>query len=210
MRLLPLFVLLLAVPGVSPAVTLTFAEFGTAPLSDVNGLHTQGVTFGFTPGQAFYNQSIGTAGTALLSVDPVLSGSTDGVLTLTFDYSTPLLQFDVLLLSVSTIDDSNQGFNGGPAFTVLLSNGQTFTGGTTPQVNGIYSEGSFGYSGEAINSATISFFNGFDANGLPVSQFGLDNLTFASPEPASFFGLAGGLLAIGMIKRRRLAVKRGN
>src|SRR5258708_28760285 len=155
MRLLPLFVLLLAVPGVSPAATFTFAEFGTAPLIDVNGFHTQGVTFGFTPGQAVYDQSIGTAGTALLSVDPVLSGSTDGVLTLTFDYSTPLLQFDVLLLSVSTIDDSNQGLNGGPAFTVLLSNGQTLTGGSTPHAQRIYFQTSFGLSADTLNSTTL-------------------------------------------------------
>ncbi|MCU1336775.1 MAG: hypothetical protein JWO19_2356 [Bryobacterales bacterium] len=203
MRLLPLIALLLATPGASWAGTITFAEFGTAPLIDVNGFHTQGVTFGFAPGQGFYNQSVGTAGNALLSVDPVLSGSTDGVLTLAFDYSTSVLVFDVLLQSVSPIDDSNRGLNGGPAYTVLLSNGLSFNGSTTPLVSGGYSEGEFSYSGAAINGATITFFNGLDANGLPVSQFGFDNLTFVAPEPASFFGLAGGLLAIGMIKRRQ-------
>jgi hypothetical protein len=203
MRLLPLFVLLLAAPGASWAATINFAEFGTAPLVDVNGFHIQGVTFGFAPGQAFYNQSVGTVGNAVLSIDPVLSGSTSGVLTLAFDYSTSVLDFDILLLSVSTIDDSNQGLNGGPAYTVLLSNGLSFNGGTTPLVSGGYSEGEFSYSGAPITGATISFFNGMDMSGLPVSEFGVDNLTFAAPEPASFFGLAGGLLAMGMIKRRR-------
>ena len=128
MRLLPL-VLLLAAQGASWATTLTFNEFGPAPLINVNGFHTQGVTFSFAPGQASYNQSIGTAGNALLSVDPVLSGPTSGVLTLTFDYSSTLLQFDILLLSIATIGDSSQDLNGGPAYTVLLSNGLSFQGG---------------------------------------------------------------------------------
>ena len=198
MKLLPLCVLLLA-PGASWATKINFAEFGIAPPIDVNGFHTQGVTFGFAPGSATYNEWIGTDGNALLSVDPVLSGSTNGTLTLTFDNPTPLLAFDILLLSISPIDDSNQGPNGGPAYTVLLSNGVSFNGSTTPLVT--YSEGEFSYSGAPINGATITFFNGVDAFGLPVSQFGFDNLTFVSPEPASFFGLAGGLLTLGFIKR---------
>ena len=203
MRLLPLFVLLLAAQCTSWASILTFGEFGTSPPIDVNGFHIQGVTFGFSPGRAFYNQTVGTSGNALLSVDPVLSGPTSGILTLTFDYATPLLAFDILLLSISTIDDSDQGLNGGPAYTVLLSNGLSFSRGTTPQPNGFYSEGEFVYSGAPIDWATISFFSGLDASGMPVSEFGLDNLTFLAPEPASFFGLAGGLLALGMIKRRQ-------
>src|SRR3954451_7498270 len=145
MRLLPLFVLLLAAPGASWTRTITFDEFGAAPLTDVNGFHTQGVTFGFVSAQAFYNQTVGTVGNAVLSVDPLLSGPTNGVLTLTFDSATSLLRFDILLLSISTIDDSNLGANGGPAYTVLLSNGMSFTGGTTPQINGVYSEGIFTY-----------------------------------------------------------------
>jgi hypothetical protein len=202
MRLFPLFALLLAAPA-SFATTLTFDEFGAAPLINVDTFHTQGVTFSFTPGLAFYNMPVGTSGNALLSVDPVLSGPTSGVLTLTFADASTLLQFDILLQSISTIDDSDQGFNGGPAYTVLLSNGLTFNGGTTPQIIDGYSEGSFSYSGASFTIATISFFNGSDVSGLPVTDFGMDNLTFASPEPASFFGLAGGLLALGIIRRRQ-------
>ena len=204
MRLLPL-VLLLAAQGASWATTLTFNEFGPAPLINVNGFHTQGVTFSFAPGQASYNQSIGTAGNALLSVDPVLSGPTSGVLTLTFDYSSTLLQFDILLLSISTIDDHGPN---GPAYSVLLSNGLSFDGGTTPQLSNGYSEGAFAYSGAPFSVATISFFSGTDVSGLDVTDFGVDNLTYVTPEPASFFGLGGGLLALGMIKRRRLGSDR--
>src|SRR5690242_20122065 len=116
MRLPFLFALILATQGASWAGTITFDDFGSAPLIDVDGFHTQGVTFSFTSGQAFYNQSVGTTGNALLSVDPVLAGPTSGVLTLAFDYPTSLLKFDVLLLSISTIGDSSVDFNGGPAY----------------------------------------------------------------------------------------------
>jgi len=158
MRLFLLFALLLAAPGASFASTLTFNEFGAAPLIDVNGFHTQGVTFSFAS-SAFYNQPVGTTGNALLSVDPVLSGPSSGELTLTFDDATPLLQFDILLLSIATIGDSSQDLNGGPAYTVLLSNGLSFQGGATPQIANGYSEGTFTYSGAPITGATISFFS---------------------------------------------------
>jgi hypothetical protein len=207
MRLFLLFALLLTVPGAAFSTTLTFNEFGTAPLIGVNGFYTQGVTFSFASG-AFYNQSIGTAGNALLSVDPVLSGPTSGELTVTFDNATPILQFDILLLSISTIDNSSQDGNGGPAYSVLLSNGLRFNRGTTPQVANGYSEGAFAYSGAPITDATISFFNGTDANGMRVTAFGVDNFTYVAPEPASFFGLASGLVALGMIRRPQPRGKR--
>jgi hypothetical protein len=47
------------------------------------------------------------------------------------------------------------------------------------------------------SARTISFFSVTDVSGLPVTEFGLDNLTFVAPEPASFFGLAGGLAGLG-------------
>ena len=71
-----------------------------------------------------------------------------------------------------------------------------------PQIHGGYSEGVFAYSGEEFTAATISFFSGLDISGLPVTDFGLDNLAFVTPEPVPFFGMACGLLAIGMTKRR--------
>jgi hypothetical protein len=130
---------------------------------------------------------------------------------MTFDVPTPFLQFDILLASIFTLDDSDQGFNGGPAYTVLLSNGSSIPGGTAPQPGGLYSEGEFSYTGAPIDSASISFFSGIDAGGMQVTAFGLDNLTFseasAAPEPASFLGLGGGLLAISLLKRRRTARK---
>ena len=91
---------------------------------------------------------------------------------------------------------------------MLLSNGMSLAGGTTPQENGVYSEGEFVYSGDAIDGAVITFFNGVDVGGSPVLAFGLDNLTYDAPEssvpePATFFGLGIGLLAMLAMKRRR-------
>jgi hypothetical protein len=146
----------------------------------------------------------------VLSIDPVLTGPTTGTLNITFDSPTTLLRFDIFLQSIFTIDDSDQGPNGGPAYTVLLSNGTSLAGGTTPQENGVYSEGEFVYSGDAIDGAVVTFFNGVDIGRLPVLAFGLDNLTYNAPEstvpePPTFLGLGIGLLAMLAMKRRRNA-----
>jgi hypothetical protein len=199
MKLSVLCLMLLTVPAVSTGSTLTFDEFGITPAIGVNGLKMPGVLFGFTPGQATYNGTIGTSGTsgnAVFSIDPVLMGPTTGTLDLTFTYLTPLLQFDIVLQSIFPIDDSSSGPDGGPAYTVLLSNGTTLTGSTTPQPDGFYSEGQFQYSGDAISGATITFFSGSDAGGSAVQQFGLDNLTFVAPEPATNLLIAVGLIAL--------------
>jgi hypothetical protein len=204
-RLLLLCVVLLGIGSSSPAATLRFDELGTDALIDVNGLHIQNVQFGFSPEQAFFNQIVGTEGTAVLSIDPVLTGPANGALTITFDSPTTLLRFDIFLQSIFAIDDSDQGPNGGPAYTVLLSNGMRLAGGTTPQENGVYSEGVFVYSGDAIDGAVITFFNGVDVSGSPVLAFGLDNLTYDAPEssvpePPTFLGLGIGLLAMLAMK----------
>jgi hypothetical protein len=75
-----LCLMLLAVPALSTGSTLTF--------------ETQGVLFGFTPGQATYNGTIGTSGNAVFSIDPVLTGPTTGTLDLTFTNLTPLTFFN--------------------------------------------------------------------------------------------------------------------
>jgi hypothetical protein len=209
MNLSPLCMTLLMVTNVSVAATLTFDDLGPGPV-DANGAYTQGVHFGFAPGQATYNGVIGTSGTAVLSIDPVLMGPTSGTLNLAFDVPTTLLQFDIIFQSLSTIDDSSMGENGGPAYTVLLSSGATLTGSTTPQPDGMYSEGVFQYSGAPINGASITFFNGFDSGGMLVENFGLDNLTFdatgslGAPEPPTNLLIAAGLIAVGTLRRYSL------
>ena len=199
-----LLTLLLLATSSSWGNTIRFSELGTttSPI-DVNGVYFDGVQFVFDPGQGIFNQEVGTAGTAALAVDPVLAGPTTGILTFLFDQPTEFLSFDILLLSISPIDDSDLGFNGGPAYTVLLSDGSSLALATAPQPSGLYSEGHFVYSGSPIDSASISFFQGFDSYGMPVMEFGLDNLSFGTPEPATFVLLGAGLLLMSRLKRRR-------
>jgi hypothetical protein len=200
---------LFTVPELATASTIDFSELGLGSPIDVNGLYTQGVQFGFSPGVAIYNGVAGTNGTAEWSLDPILLGPTTGILTLGFDVPTPILRFDILLQSIFPIDDSGIGIYGGPAYTVLLSSGATITGGTAPQPTGLYSEGQFQYSGTPITGATITFFNGIDLGGMPVTAFGIDNLTFGAaaaqdgvPEPGTFWILGAGLVGVSLLRRR--------
>jgi hypothetical protein len=192
---------LFTVPELSKASTIDFTELGFGTSIDINGLHLQGVQFGFSPGLALYNGVAGTSGTTEWSIDPVLLGPTTGTLTLGFDAPTPILSFDIVMQSIFPIDDSDTGSNGGPAFTVLLSTGISYTGSVAPQPNGIYSEGRFQYSGAPITSAGITFFNGMDGGGMQVSAFGMDNLTFGAPEPGTVWLIAAGLIGAGVTKQ---------
>jgi hypothetical protein len=107
----PLLLTLLVFPASSLATTLTFDEFGTSPLLNVDGMHVSGVTFHFSSGSADYNGQIGTAGLTSLVSDPLLTGPTTGTLTFAFDIPTTLLRSDLALLSLDSI---------GPAYTVVL------------------------------------------------------------------------------------------
>ena len=116
----------------------------------------------------------------------------------TFDYPTPLLQFDLVLDTLATIDS---------AYTVTLSGEQVLSGSTTPQLpDGLYSEGTFVYTGAPITVATIAFYDGVDPynDSIDVSAFGLDNLTYEAAEPATQLLLGGALLALGIIERRKI------
>jgi hypothetical protein len=157
-------------------------------------MHVFGVTFHFSSGSADYNGHIGTEGLAVLVSDPLLTGPTSGTLTMTFDNPTPMLQFDLALLSVVTID---------LAYTVVVSSGDVLIGSTTPQPDGLYSEGTFLYTGAPISGAAITFFNGTDSMGGDVAAFGLDNLTYQAPEPGTFVQLTCALLALGVAGRRK-------
>lgn len=195
-KLFILSTLLLAVllfPECSSASVLHFDEFGTFSLLNANTLSVSGVTFHFSPGTAYYNGNIGAA--EVLVSDPLLTGPTTGMLTLDFDNPTPLLQFDVVLASVDTIDS---------AFTVVLSDGSVLVGSTTPQPGGFFSEGSFLYTGAPITSAAITFFNGTDSFSADVTDFGLDNLAFETPEPSTPLLLGGALMVLGLIGRRKI------
>ena len=110
-----------------------------------------------------------SAGFAVLVTDPLLSGPTTGTLTMAFASATSRLSFNLVLLSLDTID---------PAYTVTLSDGSVIVGSSAPQPGGLFSEGTFLYSGAPITGAAITFFNGTDSlggerYGLWVGQSGI-------------------------------------
>ena len=197
-KLLILSTLLLALllfPADSSATALNFDEFGTSSLLNADAFSASGVTFHFSAGTAYYDGQIGIGGFAVLVSDPLLSGPTTGTLAMDFDSPTSLLKFNLVLLSMDTID---------PAYTVVLSDGTVIVGSTTPQPGGFASEGTFLYTGAPITGATVTFFNGMDSLGGNVTDFGLDNLAFDAPEPSTQLLLAGALLALGVIRKRKI------
>jgi hypothetical protein len=205
------------------AVTLTFDELATQP---VQGLSTNGVSFGFTVGtqtsqDAVYNRP-GPAGSAFLS-GAVLEGDARGVLTLSFPSPTPVLNFGVALTAPSSLT---------PGLTVQLLGPNAQAVGTQALNTtgaGTLSQGSFNFSGALLSSAVIDFNDGLLTSPF---RFAIDNLTVqpgaslpgtgsgtgpisgggpgigtAVPAPP-VIALGGiGLLAMGL-SRRRFAGKR--
>ena len=164
---LPLALLLF--PADSFASVLTFDEFGTSSLLNTDTLSVSGVTFHFSSGTSYYDGQIEVPMFVVLVTDPLLTGPTTGMLTMDFASPTSLLSFDLVLNSMDTID---------PAYTVVLSDGSVIVGSTTPQPGGLFSEGTFLYTGAPITGAAVTFFNGADLNrrecyGLWVGQSGV-------------------------------------
>jgi hypothetical protein len=190
-----LFLALLLFPADSFASVLNFDEFGTSTLLNADSMSVSGVTFHFNSGTAYYDGQIGDPMFAVLVTDPLLTGPTTGTLTMDFASPTSLLSFDVALNSLNTID---------LAYTVVLSDGSVIVGSTTPQPGGLFSEGTFLYTGAPITGAWVTFFNGIDSTSGNVTDFGLDNLAFDAPEPSTQLLLAGALLALGVIKKRKI------
>jgi hypothetical protein len=174
------------------AVTLTFDELPTQP---VDGLSYGGVTFGFkvdwvpSP-DAVYN-GIGP-GTLTYLQDPVLEGSTAGVLTLDFATPTDQLDFGIALNSYTAVSTAYVV----KLYDVTYTPIGTFTGDTSPLI--LWSEGQFTYSGEKIRRAVIGF------NDQAASRFAMDNLTI-NPIPAPGAVLLGGfgLGIVNWMRRRR-------
>jgi PEP-CTERM motif len=173
---------------VAATVQIHFDELGTSPAINLNNLHTSGVLFNFSGGSAVYNGSVGTSGAATLVSDPLLVGDTSGALTLTFDFPTDFLQFDIAMASGNFIQN---------AYTVTIPGTAPISGDTTPIL--IISEGSFFYSGTPFSQAVITF-----SNAAP--QFGLDNLTFdppaAAPEPGTLLFMGTALFGLAAFLRR--------
>jgi hypothetical protein len=148
-------------PAAKQTVTLDFTELPSQP---VNGVTTNGLTFGFTNGDAMYN-AFGP-GSIVFVQDPSLEGSTSGTLTLSFARPTNRVEFGLALSTFGTLS---------PGATVALYN----PGGHLREVVPVtteslvfFTEARFAYSGGAIGSAVITFDN------TSAGRFALDNLTF--------------------------------
>lgn len=180
-------------PAFAGTITLHFDELGTgSPVYINNPVSISGVTFGFSPGAAQYNGSIG-AGTTVNLSDPVLMGPTSGVLTLDFAVPVTILNFDIAMESVDPILN---------AYTVTIGS-KLYSGDTTPSL--IYSEGSFSYPDALpFSSASIQF-------SAAAPEFAIDNLTFSAPEPGTGFLIPAALLSLALaagLKRGRTAERR--
>lgn len=141
-------------------VTLAFNEL---PAQPVNGVSLNGLTFGFTNGDATYN-AVGPGSTVFVQ-EPLLEGSAFGTLTLRFARPTNRLEFGLALSTFFTLT---------PGATVALYNPGGHLRGLVPittQSLGSFTEARFVYSGGAIGSAVITFNSA-------AGRFALDNLTF--------------------------------
>lgn len=178
---------LLAFVPMAGASQILFDELGTDSPVSADNLHIGGVLFQFNGGSAQYNAAIGSDGTTALVSDPLLTGDTSGILTLTFDHPTLTLRFDVVMESADILP---------AAYTVTIPGHTPSVADTAPIV--LFSEGEFVYTGSTpVSTAVVTFSDAAPA-------FGMDNLTFdGCPEPSTALLLGGACLGLGVLSRRR-------
>jgi hypothetical protein len=166
-----------------------------------NGVDALGVTFGFSENglastNAIYGDTdIDTTGFQLAPLSsPLLLGPADGVLTLTFDAPATFLLFDIVFKDAS-------GLGG----TVTINGtGTSFTTTGNFGFDSLFSYGNFMLTpSSSFTQATIAFDNNWPSG----TQFAIDNLTYdepsGTPEPATVGLLGGGMLAFGLIARKK-------
>jgi len=211
------FLLCCVVAGTAQAGTIVVNTFdsgqtpppgGSGPNAPVgptvaDGVYALGVTFGFTEnGLASTNATYGdtdidTTGLQLAPLSsPLLLGNSDGVLTLTFDAPSTFLLFDIAFTDASGLGGTVTINGTGTSFTTSGNSGLGF----------LFSIGNFmSPPSSSFTQATIAFDNNWPGG----TQFAIDNLTYdepsasGTPEPATVGLLGGGMLALGLIARKR-------
>lgn len=154
-------------------ITLTMDEL---PFRAVHGLSLRGVNFDFRiSGVASTDAHYGSGGpgSAYYVEDPSIEGNGAGILTLTFDTPTPLVEFGFAKLS-SLFQD--------PAIAVELFDAGLNSLGVFPRTGQpltTFTEGFFSYSESLVSKAVIDF----DVNPETFSpRFAVDNLRFSTDD----------------------------
>lgn len=148
-------------------VTLTMDDL---PFQPVDGLGVGGVTFGFAIGGVpSSDASYGAFGPGIqhFAQDPVIEGTTQGMLTLNFAVPTAVLECDVTLSNSGTLM---------PGFSLQLFDARLTSLGvtdvdTSQPSDDSFSGGHFTYSGTPVLRAIVSFSQA-------AGRFAFDNLTF--------------------------------
>jgi hypothetical protein len=130
------------------------------------------------------------------SGDILLSGASSATETISFAESITSLGFYV----APDVGIDIPGFLSNATITLTLSNGQTTT---VPLTNFAAGDSAFvGFYGSGdVSSLTVSI-NGTNGFGGPITDFAFGGFE-SVPEPASLAGLATGVLALGLLRRRR-------
>jgi hypothetical protein len=152
-----------------PVTTLTFDEL---PFQPVDGLSISGVTFGFQLGgvpSTDANYGAFGPGSTTYVQDPSLEGNSAGVLTMTFDQPTTVLEFGIARSCGCTLTPGVSVELLQPGAAGRSRGVNTLT--TSPIIS--FSEALFSYSGPAVQTAVITF----PSSGV-APRFALDNLKF--------------------------------
>jgi len=172
-------------------------RFDDVPFQPADGLRHAGVTFDYKLG-GLDNSTDAFAGSfgpgTLTNVsDPSLTGNSAGILALSLDIPTPVLEFGAALSTADALS---------PGLTVQLfrSSGELLeTRALNTVSNGVlaFSEGRFTYSGEPISRAVMDFADS-------PQNFAFYNLVFEVPEPwAASLMMIGSFALLPVLRRRQ-------
>jgi hypothetical protein len=191
-RALCLAITVIVLGATSGRVSAREFTFDELPFQPVDGISVQGVTFGFSVGEASstdaYYGSFGPGDLETIS-EPSLTGDSRGILTLDFAVPTGIVEFGAAL---STADALSPGYTV-ELFDLTLQSVGVFARDTAPSMGDLaFSESRFTYAGAPIKRAVIDFA---DAPG----SFAIDNLVIV-PEPTTTVPCA--VFFVGLLRRR--------